>query len=75
MKMINWRLLQVAVERPKHFLVAFSIPIKEIPSFYIGVGARDFPRFHTSLDHNLVNYQVSLAERVTLRPDSLRPDP
>ena len=72
---INWRLLQAAVERPKHFLVVFFILIKEIPSFYIAAGARDFPPFHTGIDHNLVTYQVSLAERVALRPDSLRPDP
>ena len=57
--MINWQLLYLAVEEPNRLLVGFDLPKEEILSFCLGSGGRDFPTFHTSLDHIFVSDENS----------------
>ena len=57
-KVINWRLLQVAVEEPQCLLVGFDPP-NEVLSFCIASGGREFVALRTSLDHIFVSDENS----------------
>tara|TARA_Y100000385_G_C12823971_1_gene521596 strand:+ start:162 stop:449 length:288 start_codon:yes stop_codon:yes gene_type:complete len=57
-KMINWRLLYLAVGEPHRLLVGFDPP-NEVLSFCIASGGREFVALRTSLDHIFVSDENS----------------